>query len=69
MATYKEIQEDVRKRCGISIKTCWIADVKRRHGLTTRIAPNRIDPAKPKHPCPDRLIPIVKESLNRFGCL
>ncbi len=52
MATYAAIQVDVRGQTGRVPKTCWIADVKVRHGLTTRRAPNRRGEGR-VHPCPD----------------
>lgn len=52
MATYKQIQEHVRKTRNFVPKTCWIADIKAEHGLTTRQAPNRANPQDRKHPCP-----------------
>ena len=39
--TYKQIQASVRLSNGISVKTCWIAEVKREMGLTRGPAPNR----------------------------
>ena len=41
MPTYREIIECVRRRTGRTVKTCWIAEVKRELGLTTRVAWNR----------------------------
>lgn len=69
MATYKEIQEDIRDRHHVTIKTCWIADVKRQHGLTIKMASNRLDPMRAKYPCPEDKQAFIEESLRRFGCL
>lgn len=52
--TYKTIQELYRKEFNKTIKTCWIADVKRELGLTTRISSNRINRHSVKCPCPSR---------------
>ena len=38
--TYREIQEHVKRWTGRTVKTCWIAEVKRELGLTTRKAWN-----------------------------
>jgi hypothetical protein len=41
--TYAEIQKLASRKLGVkpsSVSTCWIAEVKRSHGLTTRRAPN-----------------------------
>tara|TARA_R110001632_G_scaffold150788_2_gene268287 strand:- start:886 stop:1086 length:201 start_codon:yes stop_codon:yes gene_type:complete len=51
--TYKEIQIKAKKELGRTVKTCWIADVKRELGLTTRIADNRKSNSEVKYPCPD----------------
>ncbi len=64
--TYKEIQECYKRHFNKSVKTCWIADVKREMGLTTRIAYNRIDNNKVRYPCSDpeirkRLIKILRK--------
>jgi len=33
MATYKEVQEYIKKKYGFIVKTCWIAHVKEMCGL------------------------------------
>jgi hypothetical protein len=69
MATYKDIQDDIQQRHLVAIKTCWIADVKRKYGKTKRIAPNRLDPLRAKYPCPLDKQVLIEESLRRFGDL
>lgn len=65
MPTYKEIQEQTKKSYNFTPKTCWIADILDDHGRTKRMAPNRIDENKRKHPCPphrrDKLETIMRE--------
>jgi hypothetical protein len=40
--TYKDIQEWIKEdNFGISVKTCWVADVKERCGLSVKRTPNR----------------------------
>lgn len=39
--TYKVIPEIYKRHYDRTIKTCWIADIKRQLGLTTRKASNR----------------------------
>jgi hypothetical protein len=46
MLTYKELQTMHKKEFGKTLKSCWIADVKRELGLIKRIAHNRIDSKK-----------------------
>ncbi len=63
---YLEIQKKYREQFNVTVKTCWIADVKRELGLITRIAHNRINKDKVKYPCPEaikkRLIKIITDS-------
>ena len=69
MATYKEIQAYIRSRDGVTVQTCWIADVMASHGLTRRIAPNRIDPSKREKPCPLARRATIDQALRHFGML
>lgn len=68
MATYKQIQDDVRSRHGRAVKTCWIAHVKELNGLNPRKAPNRISRAR-QVPCPVEFQSIIEESMRRLGML
>ena len=52
---YKAIIEWVETNKGYSIKTCWIASVKRALGYNGRIAHNRKG-EEPLHPCPNAAI-------------
>jgi hypothetical protein len=69
MATYREIQEDVRKRHGRSVKTCWIAHVKELNGLSPRQAPNRLSAKNREVPCPHSIRPLIEDSMRRLGVL
>jgi len=69
VATYKKIQDEIRQTHQITVKTCWIADVKRQHGKTRRIAHNRINPKQVKYPCPQDKQNIIEESMKRLGVL
>lgn len=51
--TYKEIQKYYKNKYNGSIKTCWIADIKRQLGLPTRKAYNRKNEDFVLFPCPD----------------
>lgn len=64
--TYKQIQAEYRQRYGRTVKTCWIADVKRKHGKTTRVAPNRAG-EEPQEPCPAHIFPKLEELMNELG--
>jgi hypothetical protein len=69
MATYKQIQEDVRKRHGRAVKTCWIAHVKEQNGLRMRTAPNRHSQVARVYPCPVELRVVIEDSMRRLGLL
>jgi hypothetical protein len=69
MATYKEIQEWVKKQNELTVKTCWIAHAKELSGIELRRAPNRRDPSKRLHPCPDAKLPAIKAALEHFGMI
>jgi hypothetical protein len=66
MATYKEIEEEIQKKHQITVKSCWIADIKRQYGLTTRIAYNRIDPRRVQNPCPECKREFIVEAFKWF---
>ncbi|MGB4765719.1 MAG: hypothetical protein WBH09_02280 [Rugosibacter sp.] len=69
MATYSQIQEDIRIRHSLSVKTCWIAHVKELNGLPLRAAPNRKRPDARVAPCPEPMRPIIEESMRRLGMI
>jgi len=43
MATYKQIQEYVKRKYGFVPKSCWIAHVKEMNGLKPRVSARRYD--------------------------
>jgi hypothetical protein len=69
MATYRQIQDDIRKRHGRTVKTCWIAHVKDLNGLRLRVALNRSSSDRREEPCPTAMRPIIEASMRRFGML
>jgi len=68
MATYKQIQEWVKREHGFKPKTCWIADVKHQAGLPMRKAPNRKG-VRRLHPCPQAKIKPIRAALRHFGMI
>ena len=60
MPTYKQIQVSVRQSVGVTVKTCWIAEVKREMGLTRGPAPNR-GQGEGAPPCPQH----YKDAIRR----
>jgi len=66
LATYKEIQSEVRNRFLTYVRSCWIAEIKALYGLTRRIAHNRISPSGYKHPCPVEKRSMIETVLRHF---
>ena len=66
--TYAKIQEYVKRKYGFVPKSCWIADVKEKCGLTVRKAWSRKTNVR-KYPCPKDKFAAIKEALNHFGLL
>ena len=64
MATYKQIVECVKHRTGRTVKTCWVAEVKRELGLTTRVAWNRGQGAGAP-PCPARYKKAIRQCIDQ----
>ncbi|MEJ5976614.1 hypothetical protein WG901_08210 [Novosphingobium sp. PS1R-30] len=69
MATYRDIQARVKATHGFVPKTCWIADIKARHGLTRSQAPNRYHPLRREHPCPPAKRAAVEAALSHFAMI
>ena len=69
MATYKQIQEFVKQKYDFVPKTCWIADVKEKNGLTPSLAPNRLIVDERQHPCPEGKQSAIEDALQHFGLI
>ncbi|RLB36256.1 MAG: hypothetical protein DRH12_16100 [Deltaproteobacteria bacterium] len=69
MATYRQIQDYIKRKYGCTVKTCWIAHVKDLNGLNPRVVPNRISLPTLKYPCPDDNKLMIEEALRYFGVL
>ena len=67
MVTYRDIQEDVQRKHGRTVKTCWIAHVKELNGLDLWPAPNRQSAATWVNPCPLEVRPLIEDSMRRLG--
>ena len=65
LVTYEKAQIIYKKRHGKIVKTCWIADVKRKYGKTKHQSWNRIG-KKPKHPCPVNILPNLEKILKEL---
>lgn len=69
MATYKQIQDYVKGKYGLMIKTCWIAHIKEECGLERKNALNRINPTKRKYSCPDDKKCLIEEAFKHFNMM
>ena len=69
MATYKQIQEDIKETTGKSVKSCWIAHVKELNGLPLKEASNRKSQDERVYPCPDEYRDIIENSMRKFNML
>ncbi len=69
VATYKQIQADVQKCHGRTVKTCWIAHVKELNRLSLRRSSKCLSTEQRKHPCPDSVRPLIEELMRRLGML
>ena len=67
MATYKQIQNEVKLNSHFTPKTCWIAHVLSDLGQTKRTAPNRIDPSSRVHPCPPEKRAAILRAIEKLG--
>ena len=61
MATYREIQEFVKREHNRTVKTCHIAHVKSELGLPMR---ERATSRPRKYPCPDQYRPWIEEAMR-----
>ncbi len=66
--TYAKAQAAYLKQHGRTVKTCWIAHIKRDHNATTRRASNR-GSGKVKHPCPPEIYPKLEKILKELGMI
>jgi hypothetical protein len=69
MATYKTIQDDIKKSHGRSVKPSWIAHVKELNGIPLKSSPGRNASTPRKHPCPDWAKPLIEEVMRQHGML
>lgn len=65
MATYKEIQDWVKKEYGFVPKTCWIADMKEKTGLPVRKSHKRKS-AERIYPCPEEKETAISAAFRHF---
>lgn len=69
MITYQEIMKEVKKNTGRNIShTCWIAEVKRNHGLTRGPAHNT-GSGKGAPPCPSWAWEAIEHVLKNHGLI
>lgn len=69
MATYLDIQNDVRARYGWVPQSCWIAHVRELNGLEPKRALNRKSPKVREKPCPAHKRDAIEDSMRLHGIL
>ncbi|MBD2138772.1 hypothetical protein H6F32_14565 [Anabaena sp. FACHB-1237] len=69
MATYKQLQEYIKNKHQRIVKSCWIADAKEKLGLPVKPSYHRSQGQQRKYPCPDDILPIIREALEHFDDL
>lgn len=63
--TYKAVIAWVKKNKGYSVKTCWIADIKKQMGYDVKPAPNRKGEDRVE-PCPrSKVNEDIQEALEK----
>ena len=67
MSTYKKVDKHVLANGGGYVATCHIAHVRAYHGLTTRIASNRINLNERVKPCPPKKWGYIECALRALG--
>jgi hypothetical protein len=68
MYTYADVIAEVRRRNGKTMKTCWIASVKRKNIAILKVS-YKPSSKNPKHPCPRAYIGIIEKVMKDFGWL
>ena len=67
-ATYQKTKDYVKEKYGLNVHTKYIAEVKRKHGLSMHDAPNKVDVPKREYPgCPEDKIKVIEEALKHFS--
>lgn len=66
MTTYKEIQEYVKMKHLVSVKTCWINHVKKT-GIKLRTTPNRLSSTERVNSCSDKYVQLIMDAFNYLG--
>lgn len=69
MATYSEIQEEVRSRHGFAVKTWWIAQILNEYGLNSQTLP-ALAPLQPgENLCPANKRRKIEATMRVMGVL
>ena len=64
MATYEQIQDEVKRTTGRQPKTCWIAHAKELCGIPVKKSHRRR--GERKYPCPDEMLPPIRDAFKHF---
>lgn len=69
MTTYKQIQEYIKNKHQITVKTCWIAHAKEQLGLPVNRSHRRAEGQHRIYPCPKHILPLIREAFEYFNDL
>lgn len=66
MTTYKQIQDYIKNKYQVTVKTCWIAHVKEELGLPLKPS-KRSSEGKPRvYQCPEDKLSLIREAFEYF---
>lgn len=67
--TYRQIQQYVKEKHGVTPKTCHIAHAKEVYGLPVKLSPNRYDANVRQVPADGTMLRLIKGAFIHFGML
>lgn len=64
MVGYARERDYARRHFGIELETCHVADIRRRLGITVRVAHNRLDADRLSKPCPPEWVNYAETAVR-----
>ena len=69
MTTYQQLQDYIKTKHQVTVKSCWIAHAKEQLGLPLNPSPRSSEGRARVYPCPDNVLPIIQAAFQHFGDL
>lgn len=66
MTTYKQIQDYIKTKYQVTVKTCWIAHAKEQLGLPLKPSKRSYEGKPRVYQCPEDKFPLIKEAFEYF---